>query len=413
MPEGSSTIHDRLVCPDCGQDLPAPAGNLGETIELRCGGCGGTFRARRRSRRSDETAEASPAVVAPVGGLDLMWRSTALGMVRALYYGGTTGFATLLIAGGGFIPVLRRWLEDDLSQWGEVIETLGGVRVSVSSSDPDGDLGPAISRVDAPRLFEEVLNVSRALGARPPEQIRITYLPCCAVVAWKRSRALLLGLPLLHILSVDELRAVLAHELAHLAKGDATVSARSAQFVEGLRQALDRKKDRSLSPLWFWARGCRHIAEYLIAPIARGQEARADRASGAIAGGTAAASALVKVAAVQPIFREVLDHYSPENAHANLYAFFREFWGRIPESLHVSIRHGLLSHSPALPDDVHPPLPDRLWVVQAYADRSPILGDHEPAAAMLADLEALEQMLHNRLFRVGRIEASVFHRAGT
>lgn len=413
MPGGSSIIRRRLVCPDCGRDLPTPDERSGETVELHCAGCGGTFRARRRSSRSGEIPAAPGPVEPPVGGLDLLTRSVALGIVRGAYHAGAMGLTTAMLLGGGFVPVLRRWLNDDLTHWGEVAETLGGVTVRVVSSDPDGDLGPAIARVDAPRLFEEVDQVSRTLGARPPEQIRITYLPCCGVVAWKRSRALLLGLPLLHILNVAELRSVLAHELAHLARGDATVSARSARFVDGLGQALDRKEGRSLSPLCLWARGCRHVSERLIAPIARGQEARADRASASVAGGTAAASALVKVAGVQPIFREVLDHYAPENAPANLYAFFREFWACIPESLHVSIRHGLLGDAKAAPDDVHPPLLDRLAVVQTYADRAPLPGDHDPASAMLADLDALEQMLHNRLFRVNRVEPSVFHRAGT
>jgi Zn-dependent protease with chaperone function len=318
-----------------------------------------------------------------------------------------------MLVGGGFVPVLRRWLSDDLTSWGQVIETLGGTWTAIHSSDPDGDLGPAISRVDAPRLFEEVDTISRALGARPPEQVRITYLPCCGVVAWKQSRALLLGLPLVHILDISELRAVLAHELAHLARGDATQSARSARFVEGLGQALDRNDGPSFSPLRFWANGCRRLGDRLIAPIARGQEARADRSSASVAGGTAAASALVKVASVQPIFREVLDHYTPDDAHANLYAFFREFWARIPESLQVSIRHGLLTDETARPDDVHPPLIDRLAIVQSYADRASFPGDHDPASTMIGDLGAIEQMLHNRLFSVGRVEPSIFHRAGT
>jgi len=413
MAGGLSTIRNRLVCPDCGRDLPTPDENAGESVELLCAGCGRTFRARRRSPRPEEAPGEASIAPTTVGSLDLLGRSLALGLLRRSYHLGTFGLATLLFVSGGFVPVLRRWLNDDLSQWGEVVETLGGVRISVESSDPDGDLGPAISRIDAPRLFEEVENVSRALGARPPEQIRITYLPCCGVVAWQRSRALLLGLPLLHILTVAELRAVLAHELAHLAKGDATVSARSARFVEALGRALDRNTGRAFSPLRLWARGCRHVADRLIAPIARGQEARADRAAASLAGGTAAASALVKVAAVQPIFREVLSHYSLEDAHANLYAFFRKFWGRIPESLHESIRHGLLTDADATVDDLHPPLPDRFFVVQAYADRAPLPGDHDLAATMLGDLDALEAMLHNRLFRVGGVEPSVFHRAGT
>ena len=36
-----------------------------------------------------------------------------------------------------------------------------------------------------------------------------------------------------------------------------------------------------------------------------------------------------------------------------------------------------------------------------------------PATAMLADLEAFEEMLHNRLFALPLVEPSVFHKAGT
>src|SRR5262249_52855078 len=151
----------------------------------------------------------------------------------------------------------------------------------------------------------------RRLGVKPPGQIRLTYLPCCGVVAWERSRALILGLPLLRVLTLAELRAVLAHELAHLARGDATRAARSARFVEGLGRALERCGPSARGPLGTWARLCHRLSSRLIGPIARGQEARADRSAAVIAGGTAAASALVKVAMVQPLFREVLEIYDP------------------------------------------------------------------------------------------------------
>ena len=164
---------------------------------------------------------------------------------------------------------------------------------------------------DAPLIFSAVDDVAKRLGVRPPGQIRLTYLPCCGVVAWGRSRALILGLPLLRVLTLAELRAVIAHELAHLARGDATRAAKSARFVEGLGQALERSGERARGPLGGWAKLCWRWAIRLIGPIARGQETRADRSAAAIAGGSAAASALVKVALVQPLFREVLEHYDP------------------------------------------------------------------------------------------------------
>ena len=60
------------------------------------------------------------------------------------------------------------------------------------------------------------------------------------MVAWGRSRALIIGLPLFRVLTQGELRAIVAHELAHLARGDATAAARSARFVEALEQAVER-----------------------------------------------------------------------------------------------------------------------------------------------------------------------------
>jgi Zn-dependent protease with chaperone function len=337
----------------------------------------------------------------------------ALRALEAAFHAGNLVGGSAMLCLGGFVPVGRDWLRDRVTGWPDVVRTLGGVPVSVETTDPDADFGPALARGDAPELFTEVSAVARRLNVRPPDQVRLTYLPCCGVFAHERSRAVVLGMPLLHVLNRAELRAVLAHELAHLARGDATRAARSSRFVQALDMAIDAADRPSLSPLRAWAAICRGAADRLNAPVSRGQEARADRASAAIAGGDASASALVKVAAVQPLFREVLDAYDPDEADgSNLYAFFRLFWSRLPEDLHTAIRHRLLSDGEVSPDLAHPPLLDRLASVQGYPSRPAIEADLAPASSTVGDLEALEQMLHNRLFALGRIEPSVFHRAG-
>ena len=348
-----------------------------------------------------------------VGGWGLAWRGLTLQALEGAFHAGNLVGGSAMLAFGGFVPVGRDWLRDLISGWPDVLRRLGGVPVSVVSTDPDADFGPALARSDAPELFTEVSSVARRLGVRSPDQVRLTYLPCCGVFAHGRSRAVVLGMPLLHVLNRAELRAILAHELAHLARGDATRAARSSRFVLALAMAVDAAERPSLSPLRAWASLCRGAADRLNAPVSRGQEARADRASAAIAGGDAAASALVKVAAVQPLFREVLDAYDPEDGdEANLYAFFRLFWSRLPEGLLTAIRHRLLSDGEVSPDAAHPPLLDRLASVQAYPSRPSVEADLAPASTTVGDLEALEQMLHNRLFALGRIEPSVFHRAG-
>lgn len=412
-----------LLCPGCGAGL-APAGGCDGAAgghRMSCPRCGETFRARRRGSSPDDEAAVPGHVQSPpppAGSLALIWRGAALRGVELTYRAGVIVGAAVLLACGGFIPVLRAWLRDEIDDRAGLLRLLGGVHVVTETRDPDADLGPVLARTDAPLLFTAVNEVSRRLGVKPPGQIRLTYLPCCGVVAWGGSQALVLGLPLLRVLTVAELRAVLAHEMAHLARGDATRAARSARFVEGLRQALDRSGGRERGPLGALARCCCRAATSLLGPIARGQEARADRSAAAIAGGSAAASALVKVALVQPLFREVLEHYDPSQPEVpNLYAFFRAFWYRLPAEVHTAIRLSILAATDGSHDPAHPPLPDRLALLQAYPDpASPAPGsgsDATPATAFLGDLDAFEEMLHNRLFALPAVEPSIFHRSGT
>jgi len=368
---------------------------------LVCDRCGERFILESQSAESS------------VGHLGLLWRGWILRLIERAYWMGAILGAVVMFAFGGFIPVARRWLRNEVSSWADVVETLGGVWFRVTAIDRDSDLGPVLARVDAPLLFATIDAVGRRLGVKPPGQIRLTYLPCCGVVAWGRSRALLIGLPLFRVLTQRELRAVVAHELAHLARGDATRAARSARFVEGLGQALERLPGAG-GPLGWWARFLHRQSLALIEPVARGQELRADRNAASIAGGPTTASALVKVALIQPLFKEVLDSYDPYSASDdNLYSFFRSFWFRLPPDLHSAMRLTLLTAPDASRDPTHPPLADRIAALQTYADAPSSNGDAQSASTFIGDLEIFEQMLHNRLFSMVELEPSVFHRNGT
>ena len=87
---------------------------------------------------------------APLGGFVLVWRNWVLRFLRCMYWTGTFFGAFLLLACGGFVPVLRGWLRDEIDGWAGIVRALGGVWFAVETTDPDSDLGPALARVDAP-----------------------------------------------------------------------------------------------------------------------------------------------------------------------------------------------------------------------------------------------------------------------
>jgi Zn-dependent protease with chaperone function len=340
----------------------------------------------------------------------------AIGTLEPLHAAGNTAFALAQLALGGFVPVIARWLDGRITSWADVLRTLGGVPITSALKIADSAYGPALARSDAPGLFDEVLRASRQLGVKPPDQIRLAYVPCCGIITSGKppQRALLLGLPLLDVLTIAELRAVLVHELTHLTRGDALRISRAARFLTLLEQSLEDPptgtQPRGL--LAAWSRWIRNRGNRWLEPLAHQLELRADRAAAACAGESAATAALVKVAAVQPLFREVLDHYSPDHSpHGTLYQHFRAFWNRLPQALIDSLRHSILA-APGTP--LHPAVPDRLAAIHAAANSAETSkADRQPAATLFGDLESLEQMMHNRLFDLRDLGPTVFHRAGS
>jgi tetratricopeptide (TPR) repeat protein/Zn-dependent protease with chaperone function len=96
--------------------------------------------------------------------------------------------------------------------------------------------GRQVRREEAPRLFEMIESVRAALDAPRPRQVILSLDTNAAVLDIPRvgalgaRRVLVLGLPLLVALSAEELRAVLAHEFAHLSRRHGWVRARAARL---------------------------------------------------------------------------------------------------------------------------------------------------------------------------------------
>jgi heat shock protein HtpX len=82
---------------------------------------------------------------------------------------------------------------------------------------PARAFGTPIPGEVAPTLHQVTRQIAQALGGPPVDSIRfsITYNAAFGQFGWGRKSSLILGLPLLSVLSEQELVALLSHELAH------------------------------------------------------------------------------------------------------------------------------------------------------------------------------------------------------
>jgi Zn-dependent protease with chaperone function len=199
----------------------------------------------------------------------------------------------------------------------------------------------------------------------------------------------------LHVWSIDELRAVLAHELVHLRFEDATFARDVLEMTRGLRSRLAESIDRP-GGRWRrrWALVCVSLVEWMARPVSRWMEFRADEVSARACGSLALQSALEKLAMVQPIFREILTQ-SSTLATANVYRLFAKAWKRLAQGDYESLRQRLLKPS-AEESGLHPPVSQRIDRLRHLPQQKP--REFFPALHLLDDPKQLERVLHNRLF---------------
>jgi heat shock protein HtpX len=102
--------------------------------------------------------------------------------------------------------------------------------------------GPEIREADQPRLFAELRAVAAATGQRMPAHVYVVaevnafVAQRGGIVGLGSRRVMGLGLPLLRAVQVDELRAVIAHEMGHFYGGDT----RLGPFIYKTRGGLVR-----------------------------------------------------------------------------------------------------------------------------------------------------------------------------
>jgi Zn-dependent protease with chaperone function len=172
--------------------------------------------------------------------------------------------------------------------------------------------GVPVSFVDAPELHTEVARIRQAVGApRVHEILVIGHFNASAMQlprygVFRPRNYLLLGFPLFAAMSPDQMRAVIAHELAHLSRAHG----RLALLVHRLRlswarllRALDTATPTYAVVLFRWYAP---RLEAHAAALARRHEFLVDRLAARVAGVEPTADSIVALGVVGPLYEELL-----------------------------------------------------------------------------------------------------------
>lgn len=286
------------------------------------------------------------------------------------------------------------------------------------------DPGPRMTKSMQPRLFAVIEDVASKMGMEMPREVYLVP-EVNAFVAQKGGllgfggrRVMGIGVPLLAIQTVSQLRSVLAHEMGHFAGGDTKLSG----LIYSTRSAMLRTL-KSLHGSGFAGHALLNkpfewmFAGYmrLTQSIARQQELVADEWSVRIAGHEAHEGALREIgvsAASFDIFlgQELEPLFGAGVQPDNVFEGFRRYrtssgWIQA----RPMVEKALLAEAHD-PWDSHPPLAERI----ASAKRIPhtrVEGDPSPAYALLSRPERVEAEF-SRAFRKEGLPVVTWDRTG-
>ena len=245
--------------------------------------------------------------------------------------------------------------------------------------------GIALQESAVPELFAEIDRVRNSLGVKSLHRVLLVGESNASVLQRPRfgvlggyQNYLLLGLPLMEALSVEEFRAILAHEFGHLSGQHGRSGVWLYRVRNSWAQLGERFAEGGGVGAWFF----RGFANRFVPPfeaatfvLARQQEYESDAAAARIAGRDAAASGLLRLSIVEQAFaRRFLKDLSKRVRSGEPVP------ERVMQEWEAAVRHGastteaqewrdqaLLQRTDV--DDTHPALVDRLRALGVTPDR--------------------------------------------
>lgn len=289
-----------------------------------------------------------------------------------------------------------------------------------SRPDPPAAGHPVDERT-APGLWRHTRELAEIVGTRPPDEIRLVGEVNAFV--WEDTgplglrrgrRCLYVGAPLLAAWPVENVRAVLAHELGHYSGRHAGFLAIAYRGSVAMRRTIERVGPES--PAGLLLSGYAVLYSLVALAALRHAELEADAAAARAAGPAALAGALRDLAPFDATWDLLVASYARwARTSGHEPGELLERFARSPRYARP-VRSG-----PPDPFGTHPPIATRLAALDGLDDASPGGARDGPATELVAGPEVLAEALRGHDFhqvveaaarREAKLDASRLRRAG-
>ncbi len=262
--------------------------------------------------------------------------------------------------------------------------------------------GVRLSEDEHPKLFKELKAIAAAVGQKMPVDVFLVpdlnawVMQRGGRLSWGGRRVMGLGLPLLNLLSLSQLRAVLAHEFGHFHGGDTKLGPLIYQTRGAIaRTVAGLARNRSLLQIPFSLYGKMYLR--VTHGISRQQEYAADELAAGIAGSRPLAEGLEKIHKFAPAHAVYWQNeYLPimgSGYYAPMLDGFAKFM-QDPKVEEMSAKALAEQKASAVvnPYGTHPPLGERLDAIRDLPAGGEAR-DTSPAIALIGDAAGAEREL--------------------
>jgi len=257
--------------------------------------------------------------------------------------------------------------------------------------------GPRLDAHTQPQLFQAIDQIATLTGQKMPAEVylvpdvNVWVADRGGVMGFGSRRVMALGLPLLQLLSVAQLRAVLAHEFGHFHAGDTRLGPWVYRTRVAIARTLQSLHGSVLQRLFIlYGKLFLRVSH----AVSRKQEFAADRLAARTVGASALIEGLKKIHGAAAMF----DSYWRSEVAPVLHNGYRppitEGFGRffraerVVKAIDEHLAHELVEGKAEI-YDTHPSLRERIAAAQGYAHDEPP-GESDSALSLICNLEALE-----------------------